>query len=607
MKKIGVIFIFSLFLLPGWPPAHADGPDPAGDLLELWFKPVSQAETGMAADPRLNPRAAVMHFYQRRDFQPAWIGHGGPLPPLEILLKTIGRAAANGLREKDYAFWHFDAAMVHDARFSGEIERLSNRDLAALDAALTDVMLRYAANLSQGRVRPEELPPSFAGDEPNSTRDLPGALADAMNSGRLESFIQGLSPHHRQYRTLKETLRRYRQIQADGGWPQIGEGPGLKISVLKLGATGARVKALRRHLAITGDLQADPSLPDDRFGEPLEAALKHFQRRHGLNPDGVVGRRTLEALNTPVEVRMLQLMLNMERWRWYPVDLGARYLVVNIPAFELHLVQDRIETLAMRVIVGRKKRPTPVLSSRLTYLEVNPYWNVPQKIARKDLLPKIQADPQYLIRQKIQVFDSWQEDAQALDPMAIDWAGVSEKHFPYRLRQEPAARNALGRIKFMFPNTQSVYIHDTPGKALFKKASRPFSSGCVRVQDPKALAVQLLKDQHWTRRRLEKYSQTHQNSAIALQTPLPVYLVYFTAWTDAQGKIHFGDDIYNHDRQLLLDLLKDAPKHTMCSFIEGPGNATKMCASRPASGITEANYVGYQQMGHQNQDRIPAY
>jgi murein L,D-transpeptidase YcbB/YkuD len=586
MKKIGVILTFALILLPGWLPAFADGPDPAGDLLEQWFKPVSREDTGIAADPRLNPRAAVMHFYQRREFQPAWIGHGGPLPQLEILLQAIGRATANGLREKDYAFWDFDAAMVHDARFSGEIERLNNRDLAALDAALTDVMLRYAANLSHGRVRPEELPQSFAGDEPISARDLPAELADAMNNGQLENYIQGLSPHHRQYRTLKKTLRRYRQIQADGGWPQIGTGARLKI-----GATGARVKALRRHLAITGDLQADPGLPDDSFGPPLEAALKRFQRRHGLNPDGIVGGRTLEALNIPVEVRMLQLMLNMERWRWYPQDLGARYLMVNIPAFELHLVQDRTETLSMRVIVGRKKRPTPVLSSRLTYLEVNPYWNVPQKIARKDLLPKIQADPEYLVRQKIQVFDSWQEDAPALDPLSIDWSGVSENHFPYRLRQEPADRNALGRIKFMFPNAQSVYIHDTPGKALFNKASRPFSSGCVRVEDPEALAVQLLKDQRWTRQRLEKYSQTHQNSAIALETPLPVYLVYFTAWTDADGQIHFGDDIYNHDRQLLLALLKDAPQHTMCSFIEGPGNATKICTSRPAPGLINTAFT----------------
>jgi L,D-transpeptidase YcbB len=391
-----------------------------------------------------------------------------------------------------------------------------------------------------------------------------------MNSGRLESFIQSLSPHHRPYRTLKETLQRYRQIQTDGGWPLIGEGPRLAI-----GETGDRVKALYRHLKITGDLLADPWLPDDRFSAPLEAAVKRFQRRHGLYADGVVGPRTLAALNIPVETRMLQLMLNMERWRWFPEDLGSRYVMVNIPAFELRLVQDRVETLSMRVIVGRKKRPTPVLFSQMTYLEVNPYWNVPQKIARKDLLPKIQADPEYLVRQGIQVFDSWEEDAPQLDPLAIDWTRLSKNNFPYRLRQLPAARNALGRIKFMFPNAQSVYIHDTPGKSLFKKAQRIFSSGCVRVEDPMALAVQLLKDQQWNRRRLEKYSASHQNSAIALQAPIPVYLVYFTAWTDTDGQIHFGEDIYDHDRRLLLALLKNAPNG---------GNG-------PASGLINASFT----------------
>ncbi|MEJ2446169.1 MAG: L,D-transpeptidase family protein, partial [Exilibacterium sp.] len=436
-----------------------------------------------------------MHFYQRRGFQPAWIGNGGPLPQLETLLQTFGRATANGLRERDYVFWTPESVISHDALFSDEIEQLGAWDLAALDATLTDAMLRYAAHLSSGRVRPAELPPSFAGEEASAIRDLPGELADAINTGRLENFLQGLSPRHRQYRTLKETLLRYRKIQAHGGWPRIGQGPGPKFPGLKIGDTGDRVKALRRRLAITGDLQAVPWLPGRRFGAPLEAALKRFQRRHSLNADGVVGRRTLEALNIPVETRILQLMLNMERWRWYPEDLGPRYVMVNIPAYELRLVQDRTETLSMRVIVGKKKRPTPVLSSRLTYLEVNPYWNVPQKIARKDLLPKIQADPGFLARQGIQVFDSWKKDAPALDPLAIDWSRVSEDHFPYRLRQEPAARNALGRIKFLFPNAQSVYIHDTPGKSLFKKARRPFSSGCVRVKDPMALAVQLLKDQ----------------------------------------------------------------------------------------------------------------
>ncbi len=568
MKKIVAIFIISLFLLPRWQTACANGPDAAGAVLEQWFKPVSWNAESTPADPRFNPHAALRRFYQFRNFQPTWIADRGLLPQLETLLQTIHQASDDGLREMDYDFWNRKIQLPHDAFFLNETERMNVRDLAALDVALTEAMLRYAAHLSYGRVRPEELASLSTEDDEHAMRDLPGELAAAMNDHRMDIFIEGLSPRHPQYRTLRETLRRYRKIQAGGGWPRISGG-----SKLTIGNTGARIKALHRLLTITGDLQADAWLPDDSFSPPLEAAVKRFQRRHGLNADGIVGRRTLAALNIPVEMRMIQLMLNMERWRWLPKDFGPRYVMVNIPAFELRVVENRVETLSMRAIVGRESRPTPVLFSRLTYLEINPYWNIPQKIARRDLLEKIQDDPGYLLQQGIQVFDSWQEDATELDPLGIDWASVSENNFPFRLRQKPASHNALGRIKFMFPNSHSVYIHDTPGKSLFNKTQRHFSSGCVRVQDPVALAVQLLKDQQWNHRRLEKIIDDDQNRAIVLETPVPVYLVYFTAWTDADGDIHFSDDIYDHDRRLLLALLKSSPGHRFYSVVAAPDQA----------------------------------
>lgn len=565
MKKIVALFIISLFLLPQYQLAFGNGPDPAGLLLEKWFKPVSQNDESPFTDPRLKPHAALRRFYERRNFQPTWIADSGPLPQLETLLQTIHQASDDGLREMDYDFWNLETELPHDAFILNETERMNVRDLASLDVALTEVMLRYAAHLSYGRVRPEELPPLFSENEEHAMRDLPGELAAAMNEHRMDIFIEGLSPHHPQYRTLKETLQRYRQIQADGGWPRISGGSNLTI-----GNTGAQVKALHRLLTITGDLQANAWLPDDCFSPPLEAAVKRFQHRHGLKADGIVGSRTLAALNVPVETRMIQLMLNMERWRWLPEDFGPRYVMVNIPSFELCVVDNKVETLSMRVIVGRKSRPTPVLFSQLTYLEVNPYWNIPQKIARRDLLEKIQDKPEYLLQQGIQVFDSWREDATELDPLGIDWTSVSKHNFQFRLRQKPASNNALGRIKFMFPNSHSVYIHDTPGKSLFNKTRRLFSSGCVRVEDPVALAVQLLKDQQWDRRRLEKYIDDDQNRAIALETPIPVYLVYVTAWTDADGDIHFSEDIYNHDRRLLLALLKRSPGRSFYSFIAAP-------------------------------------
>jgi murein L,D-transpeptidase YcbB/YkuD len=487
------------------------------------------------------------------------------------LLQIIHRAPQDGLRERDYAFWNPETASGLDAIFSYKTGRMNVPVVAALDVALTEAMLRYAAHLSYGRVQPEELSALFSDNEKLPIRDLPGELANAMKDNRVKRFIESLSPHHPQYRTLKQTLQRYRQIQADGGWPRIREG-----SSLKIGDTGARVKDLHRYLTITGDLQADAWLPDNWFSPPLETAVKRFQRRHGLKADGIVGRRTLTALNIPVETRMIQLMLNMERWRWFPENFGSRYVIVNIPAFELRVVNNRTEALAMRVIVGRKSRPTPVLSSQLTHLEANPYWNIPQKIAQDDLLEKIQDNPEYLVQQGIQVFDSWQEDAPELDPLEIDWSSVSKNYFPFRLRQKPTSRNALGRIKFMFPNSQSVYIHDTPGKSLFNETHRLFSSGCIRVEDPVALAVQLLKDRHWDRRRLEKYIEYGQNRTIALQTPFPVYLVYFTAWTDAGGDIHFSEDIYDYDRRLLLSLLNGSPSRGWCRFIAVQGQPARI-------------------------------
>ncbi len=571
MKKFSIIFVISIFLLQPCPAASSGVVNPASLLLQRWFGPVSQDDAQAFVDPRITPLAALARFYRCHEFQPAWVDHGGPLPHTEILMQAIRHAPGEGLRAMDYDVRNLETGLGRDALFSDEPVPLDDYGLVRLDVALTNIMLTYAAHLSEGRVRPEELSETFTGSQKASLRDLPCELASALNENRLSGFIEGLSPRHRPYQDLKKALRRYRKIQAAGGWPQIAEGGKLRI-----GDRGPRVATLNRHLTITGDLMDDAWMPGDLFSPSLETAVKKYQRRHGLKTDGIVGPHTLAVLNTPVEGRMLQLMLNMERWRWVPENLGPRYVMVNIPGFELRLMENQALVLSIRAIVGQKDRPTPVLSGQLTYLEVNPYWNVPQKIARQDLLPKIQADPGYLNRQGIRVFDSWQEDAPELDPLEIDWERLSEDYFPFRLRQEPAAHNALGRVKFMFPNRQSVYIHDTPGKSLFNLPQRPFSSGCVRVEEPLALAVHLLKDQHWDRRRLERAIGSDQRRTIFLQTPVPVYLVYFTAWTDAGGDVHFREDIYDHDRRLLLALFHSAPSLDWCSFIAG--------SSDPATG-----------------------
>jgi murein L,D-transpeptidase YcbB/YkuD len=221
----------------------------------------------------------------------------------------------------------------------------------------------------------------------------------------------------------------------------------------------------------------------------------------------------------------------------------------------------------MRTIVGRKRRPTPVLSSRITYLEINPYWYVPPLIARKDLLPKIQANPEFLVRQNFRVFDSWDDNAREINPAAIDWSTLSEDHFPYRLRQEPASHNALGRVKFMFPNELSVYIHDTPSKGLFKRSSRPFSSGCVRVEEPMELVSLLLNRKDWDQARLSDAVASNQRQVIILDEPVPVHLIYLTAWVAADGETHFREDIYGHDRALISNLAQRSVAQQACRAV----------------------------------------
>ena len=245
----------------------------------------------------------------------------------------------------------------------------------------------------------------------------------------------------------------------------------------------------------------------------------------------------------------------MERQRWVPSDLGPRHLRVNIPAFELEAVSDGRVVKTMRVVVGRTKRPTPVLSGRMTYLELNPYWHVPPRIARKDILPKVLADPDYLLQKGFRVFSDWTAKARELDPNEIDWTQVSQRRFPYKLRQDPAAFNALGQVKFIFPNEHSIYLHDTPAKALFKKERRSFSSGCVRVAEPRELAALLLEDrQSWDRERIAAAFDALEPKVVRLGTPMAVHLQYWTAWVDGADRVHFREDIYQRDHDLLRAL-----------------------------------------------------
>ena len=506
-----------------------------------------------------DPGSDVARFYRLVGCRPVWAGPGGLRPNGEVLVQAIAKAPAAGLDLADYALPELEAAKIGIVQGPGDRPWAATDACIRLDVLFTDRIIRFARHLAQGRVAPEQIHRQWRAQRRSISRDIPFELAQAVKNDCLRPYLESLHPQREAYQRLRSALRQYEKIRRSGGWLPIDAGP-----TLRQGDTGPRVAMLKVRLKMAGDgFDAGP-IETDAFDQRVTVAVRHFQRRHGLKEDGLVGRETLAALNTPVEKRIDQLRLNMERWRWLPDSFGNRYLMVNIPAFELTIVDSGQPIERIRAIVGRKDRQTPIMSEQMTYIEFNPYWNIPQTIARRDILPKAKQDPSYLIRQGIRIFDGWDRDARELRPTRVAWNQLSVRHFPYRLRQDPSRRNALGRIKFIFPNPQSIYIHDTPGKSLFHRQVRAFSSGCVRLEKPITLAHHLLNDQGWDRNRLDAVTARKKRRSEVLSAPVPVHMVYFTAWVDDDQAVNFRGDIYGHDARLFQALHHPAGNRVAC-------------------------------------------
>jgi murein L,D-transpeptidase YcbB/YkuD len=535
--------------------------------LQRWLAVNPPLQTEASDDPAEPLLSSVARFYRMVGYRNVWVGADGLRPLGEDLLRAIQDASANGLHTEAYRLPPCENGWIRATALDGRIDPTRLATSMRLDMAFTASLLRYVSHLHHGRIAPQTLDRKWIFDPPHSRRNFADELAAAVNTGRLTEYLNSLPPRQPAYGRLRTALAAYEQIRSNGGWERLDSGPSIRR-----GDSDPRVPALRSRLILEGDLAASASEAGQHYDRALETAVLRFQYRHGLTPDGVVGKRTLAALNVPVEARIRQLRLNMERWRWYPDSFGERYVWVNIPDFKLTVMERDWAVQRMRAIVGRTKRQTPNLSGRMTYLEFNPYWNVPGKIARKDILPKIMKDPAYLIRQGFKVFDSWKQDAAALNPEGIAWNQVSKKHFPFRLRQEPSALNALGQVKFMFPNKQSVYIHDTPGKSLFQRDRRNFSSGCVRVESPLVLARYLLHGQRWDQARLEDTLGSGERKTVVLKNPIPVHLVYFTAWIDESGKVNFREDVYGRDRQLDRAINQRSKPTLFCDRQPAAGN-----------------------------------
>ena len=486
----------------------------------------------------------IPQFYQRRGFSPAWSGDEGISPQAGSLIEEINRADQEGLRPDDYHRVNIVSLLKMIEKKQALGERVDPKTWVDLDLLLTDTFMLYSSHLLAGRVNPETIHSNWVVANPNA--DLINILQSALDSNQIVNVLRDLRPIHDGYIGLKQFLRQYRNIaNKEDGSPML---PGTN---LRRGDQGASVQRLRDRLVFLGDLEHSNEEPIDLFDETTELAVIKCQKRHGLKPDGIVGPRTLDILNTPIQHRVRQIELNMERWRWIPRDLGNRYLIVNIADALLWVTENRQRIMEMRVIVGRPYRQTPVFSSKMIYMVINPYWNIPTSLVLKDILPKIQKNDNYIAQQGIKVFKDWSKGAPEIDPETVDWKKFKRQNFTYKLRQDPGLRNALGRIKFIFPNKFAVYLHDTPKRSDFKETHRNFSSGCIRTEKPVDLARYLLQDDHqWSRDKLLEIIETGETQVIELQRPITVHLQYWTAWVDEYGRLNFRDDIYDRDRAL---------------------------------------------------------
>jgi L,D-transpeptidase YcbB len=492
----------------------------------------------------LGALASLVGFYERRGFRPVWLYDEGLRPHADALVQVISQAEREGIQPTGYHLSRIEQLMAEFRQRDSHDLPQRLRAWVDLELLLTDAFFMYGSHVLTGQIDPRDLQEVWFADRPPA--DLETVLQQASEADLVAQLRRNLRPPYAGYAGLQKALVAYRDLLARGGWPVIPEG-----AKLQSGDRGPGVVALRHRLRLTSDLDEASTPVDDLFDAALERGVQRFQERHGLDADGVVGPATLMALNVPAEVRVRQIELNMERWRWLPQTLGDRYVLVNIANFALDVVEHGQSVLAMRAVVGKPARRTPFFSADMTYLVLSPHWYVPPTIAIQDKLPLIRRNPAYVARQHFKLFRHGAGGMARVDPMAVDWSSVSARNFPYQLRQEPGPQNALGRVKFMLPNPYDVYLHDTPSRELFAKTERAFSSGCIRLEKPLELAQYLLRaDPRWSQQKILASIKRGTEQVVQLPTSIPVHLLYWTAWVNEDGVVHFRKDIYERDKVL---------------------------------------------------------
>ena len=494
----------------------------------------------------------VERFYQSRDYRLAWLKKGKINKNGKEFLDELKSSWEEGLPATFYDMTGIEAAASDLERSSAKKSDLPPR-LAQLDVLLSKAYLNYASDLSSGRVDPRDL--AVIREIYPHKPDLAEYLEDALQKKEIAESLVRLRPGQDQYQLLKKALKQLTQAKSNGGWPVPGY-----FATLKENDSGPNVVQLKKFLLATGDLRNDaPSyIKSTDFDQQLSLAIKKFQRRHGLEEDGIAGQHTLKEMNRPIDDRIDQIRINLDRLRWRPDDdFGKKYIVINIPAFSFEYHNDGKPVQRMNVVVGRNENYTPVLNDTVDAIVFHPSWNVPSGIAAKEILPKIKADPEYLSNNNYSLLKGSYISPDTINAEDIDWSAMTADNFSFFVVQNPGKMNPLGQVEFLMQNQYNIYLHDTPADYLFSRKQRDFSHGCIRLEKPVLLAKELLADQ-LSPDSIREIISGKEKKRVNLRDKVPVHLIYQTTWVDQSGRIQFRNDIYDFDK-MSLSLFRNTP------------------------------------------------
>ncbi len=474
----------------------------------------------------------VAEFYANRNNQLGWFIQSGmtcAAPNFHNQLQNYSRDFADNTLNNN----ELDSLMkYYEADEKGFMSKINQ--VERLDLLLTVTFFKYAQKVYGGKVKSSFNHEWFI---PRKKKDYQMVLDSLVSSALCEKLQE---PLNQRYILLKDKLRQYRILQKKGGFPAIVTNKKLLV----VGQSDSCLINVKQYLVLSRDLQTNDRSPI--FTDVLMRAIMIFQRRMGLEESGKIDKLTLLELNKTIDFRIKQMMINMERLRWVPEKMESHYLFINIPEFKLHVFQNEKQIWLTNVVVGKTVSKTTIFKGNLSQIVLNPSWGIPMSIANKEILPKLKNNPNYLEANNMEAYAG----NELIDANNINW-NQYENAVPFEFRQKPGMDNSLGKIKFLFPNNYNIYLHDTPAKGLFGDTKRAFSHGCIRVENPKKLALHLLKNQpNWTEQKVDEVLETNTETGIKVNPFIPVYIAYFTAWVDVNGQLNFRNDLYNLDSKL---------------------------------------------------------